>query len=121
MFTPPGHVSDELKLEVDQVHGNKYHVMISESLLEKMKRLGNMERKKTLFPRFCRNCLLVKPDRSHHCSICGTCVLKMDHHCPYINNCVGNNNYKFFMNMVMSGTFASLQITATMWEGVYLA
>lgn len=34
--------------------------------------------------RFCDKCLIIKPDRSHHCSVCGTCVLKMDHHCPWV-------------------------------------
>ncbi|KMQ92419.1 palmitoyltransferase zdhhc2 [Lasius niger] len=33
--------------------------------------------------RFCEKCQLIKPDRAHHCSVCGTCVLKMDHHCPW--------------------------------------
>lgn len=47
--------------------------------------------------RFCERCVLIKPDRAHHCSVCGTCVLKMDHHCPWVNNCVGFHNYKFFM------------------------
>ena len=32
--------------------------------------------------RQCKKCNLPKPVRSHHCSICNRCVLKMDHHCP---------------------------------------
>lgn len=47
--------------------------------------------------RYCDKCEAVKPDRSHHCSVCGMCVLKMDHHCPWVNNCVAFNNYKFFL------------------------
>lgn len=30
-------------------------------------------------PRNCRKCGVWKPDRAHHCSSCGHCVLKMDH------------------------------------------
>ncbi|XP_059051661.1 palmitoyltransferase ZDHHC15B-like isoform X1 [Achroia grisella] len=47
--------------------------------------------------RYCNRCVVVKPDRAHHCSICSRCVLKMDHHCPWVNNCVCFHNYKFFM------------------------
>ncbi|KRZ19087.1 Palmitoyltransferase ZDHHC2, partial [Trichinella zimbabwensis] len=47
--------------------------------------------------RYCEKCQIIKPDRAHHCSICGICLLKMDHHCPWVNTCVHFGNYKFFI------------------------
>jgi hypothetical protein len=47
--------------------------------------------------RKCHGCMVYKPDRVHHCQVCGQCVLRMDHHCPWIANCVGFRNYKFFL------------------------
>lgn len=47
--------------------------------------------------RFCEKCRLIKPDRAHHCSVCGVCVLKLDHHCPWVNNCINFTNYKYFI------------------------
>lgn len=48
----------------------------------------------------CRRCSSLKPRRAHHCSVCNECVLKMDHHCPWVANCVGFKNYKFFVLFV---------------------
>eukprot|EP01103_Thecamoeba_quadrilineata_P010391 TRINITY_DN2230_c1_g1_i1.p1 TRINITY_DN2230_c1_g1~~TRINITY_DN2230_c1_g1_i1.p1 ORF type:complete len:227 (+),score=3.12 TRINITY_DN2230_c1_g1_i1:336-1016(+) len=47
--------------------------------------------------KYCEMCKASKPDRSHHCGRCQRCVLKMDHHCPWINNCVGWRNMKAFV------------------------
>ena len=49
------------------------------------------------YERVCKSCRAVKPPRTHHCSICGRCVMKMDHHCPWMNNCIGLNNQKAFV------------------------
>ncbi|KAG6448133.1 hypothetical protein O3G_MSEX005345 [Manduca sexta] len=63
--------------------------------------------------RYCNRCVLVKPDRAHHCSICARCVLKMDHHCPWVNNCVCFHNYKFFMLFLGYALIYCLFIMAT--------
>ncbi|KAF9595514.1 hypothetical protein IFM89_000602 [Coptis chinensis] len=51
--------------------------------------------------RFCQKCSHYKPPRAHHCRVCKRCVLRMDHHCIWINNCVGHANYKIFFVFVV--------------------
>ncbi|XP_065920669.1 palmitoyltransferase ZDHHC3-like isoform X2 [Dysidea avara] len=45
----------------------------------------------------CSKCETFRPPRAHHCRVCRRCVRRMDHHCPWVNNCVGEYNLKFFM------------------------
>lgn len=45
----------------------------------------------------CRTCQLIKPPRSKHCSVCKRCVSRLDHHCIFINNCVGAGNQHWFL------------------------
>eukprot|EP01117_Protostelium_nocturnum_P011161 TRINITY_DN4054_c0_g1_i2.p1 TRINITY_DN4054_c0_g1~~TRINITY_DN4054_c0_g1_i2.p1 ORF type:complete len:231 (-),score=50.77 TRINITY_DN4054_c0_g1_i2:174-866(-) len=52
-------------------------------------------------PRFCRKCNLPKPPRCHHCSVCRRCVLKMDHHCPWMLTCIGFYNQKYFLSFLI--------------------
>ncbi|CAK0873685.1 unnamed protein product [Prorocentrum cordatum] len=59
-----------------------------------------------------------KPDRCHHCKVCGTCILKMDHHCPWIYNCVGYFNYKYFFLVIFYSVIALHMIFWTMFESV---
>ena len=51
--------------------------------------------------RLCKKCGTVKPPRCHHCSICNRCVLGMDHHCPWMNSCIGRKNYKYFLRFLI--------------------
>ncbi|KAK8815368.1 hypothetical protein WA158_003580 [Blastocystis sp. Blastoise] len=45
----------------------------------------------------CEQCDSLRPIRAYHCSTCGVCVLKQDHHCPWVNNCIGARNQKYFI------------------------
>mmetsp|Transcript_28046 Transcript_28046/g.72522 ORF Transcript_28046/g.72522 Transcript_28046/m.72522 type:complete len:360 (-) Transcript_28046:40-1119(-) len=66
--------------------------------------------------RYCKWCWRFKPDRCHHCRTCDSCILKMDHHCPWIYNCVGYRNHKFFILLLFYSSLATGQIALTMPE-----
>ena len=51
---------------------------------------------------YCIHCMIRKPLRSKHCRRCHRCVAKQDHHCPWINNCVANNNIRHFFIYILS-------------------
>ncbi|XP_037311785.2 palmitoyltransferase ZDHHC23-B isoform X2 [Pungitius pungitius] len=46
---------------------------------------------------WCQACRVVRPPRAGHCRICGVCVLRLDHHCVWINSCVGQSNHRSFL------------------------
>ena len=56
----------------------------------------------------CKYCGTFKPLRAHHCSICNICILRMDHHCPWISNCIGQNNQRFFILFLVYAQLGTL-------------
>ncbi|XP_031954421.1 palmitoyltransferase ZDHHC23 [Corvus kubaryi] len=46
---------------------------------------------------WCTKCQLVRPARAGHCRLCGRCVRRLDHHCVWINSCVGEHNHQAFI------------------------
>ncbi|WRX11966.1 Palmitoyltransferase [Theobroma cacao] len=61
--------------------------------------------------KYCDKCAAYKPPRAHHCRVCRRCILRMDHHCLWINNCVGYWNYKAFFTLVLYATIGSIHST----------
>ncbi|KAI0987052.1 hypothetical protein GJ496_007325 [Pomphorhynchus laevis] len=64
----------------------------------------------TSAPFTCRKCNMPKPHRTHHCSVCQKCILRMDHHCPWINNCVGFYNHRFFFLFCLYTTIGCVYV-----------
>ncbi|XP_048415059.2 palmitoyltransferase ZDHHC12-A isoform X1 [Stegostoma tigrinum] len=98
----PGYVTfdDELKGRISQSNrgaGDEKEQMIP--VVQKAHRL-----------RRCGFCMVQQqPMRSKHCQSCQHCVRRYDHHCPWIENCVGERNHRFFVLYLM------LQLAVLLW------
>ena len=57
--------------------------------------------------KFCEFCQLKQEQGVYHCDQCGHCVRKYDHHCPFLGNCIGQRNYRYFYKFCLYATLSS--------------
>jgi palmitoyltransferase len=68
---------------------------------------------------YCHVCEGFKAPRAHHCRKCARCVLKMDHHCPWINNCCGHFNQAYFTLFLISAVVGAVQALILLVVAIY--
>ncbi|KAM9117434.1 palmitoyltransferase ZDHHC12 isoform 2-T2 [Pangshura tecta] len=60
-----------------------------------------------------------QPMRAKHCQLCRHCVRRYDHHCPWIENCVGERNHPLFIVYLAVQLVVLLWSFHVAWSGLY--
>ena len=74
-----------------------------------------------LLQQLCHTCHIARPHRSKHCRVTRKCVLLFDHFCPFVDNTVGLNNYKYFYMflLLLKLSILSFGVTLVMYTSRY--
>lgn len=89
----------------------------SKKAKKKRKKMSMKERITTF--QYCVQCDNIQPPRSSHCDFWGVCILRHDHHCPWVGNCVGYNTHKNFYLFLVYTMFGSIIEVPCYMAGFY--
>ena len=68
--------------------------------------------------KICKTCLIARPIGTSHCKKCNNCVNKLDHHCNWIGNCIGIQNYRYFFYFI---NFLNIYLLFSLITGICLS
>ena len=72
--------------------------------------------------KWCTHCNAFVNQRSRHCGRCQRCVVDLDHHCKWLNNCIGQTNYRRFVYLcLLFFSQASIEVSVSCIVGARLA
>ena len=69
---------------------------------------SGLERELNELKQTCGTCMTVKPQRVKHCKTCDQCIIRMDHHCIWVNNCIGLHNNIYLIQLMFHLALGSL-------------
>lgn len=69
--------------------------------------------------KYCITCHIWRTPRMSHCHHCHSCVYVHDHHCVFLNNCVGFRNYRYFLWFLLTVVLTSAMLSILGWIHVY--
>ena len=72
------------------------------------------------FLKFCRTCLNAKDLRVYHCDDCGLCILRHDHHCPWLSTCIGLNNHRHFIILLIVNLIFFIYNTSILMSLIFI-
>lgn len=64
---------------------------------------------------YCEICSIYKYKSVHHCRKCGECIEGFDHHCIWLNKCIGKYNRKIFFLFLIYTLIVIIIIILTMF------
>ena len=94
IFTDPG--------VLPKSNNNKYFEKDFKSVFFENKKMYYFIRGRKFKVRYCQTCNIFRGPAVSHCKKCDNCVENFDHHCPWLGNCIGKNNYFYFFIFLIS-------------------
>jgi len=103
----PGYVPIPGRSDEDPSYSKISESVMEEGLLSEQYSSSNellvaLAEKGELFEsQICSTCLVQKPPRSKHDPVCGRCVQRFDHFCPFVYTAIGKDNIAHFVGFLL--------------------